>query len=117
MRVYPGIENILEKLTLSILLSKIEPQNFGKVVHMNENALRSLNLAWTLGSYSTSTFAYLKILNSGLPVEIFDMCCNKHGYDLKLISERFLMQFGCFLIIKKLYNDESTVQVFWLKTL
>lgn len=111
MRVYPGIENILEKLTLSILLSKIEPQNFGKVVHMNENALRSLNLAWTLGS-----FCLFEDLNSGLPVEIFDMCCNKHGYDLKLISERFLMQFGCFLIIKKLYNDESTVQVFWLKT-
>lgn len=62
-------------------------------------------------------FAYLKILNAGLPVEIFDMCCNIHGYYLKLISERFLMQFGCFLIIKKLYNDESTVQVFWLKTL
>lgn len=51
MRVYPGIENILEKLTLRILLSKIGPQNFGKVVHMNENALRYLNLAWTLGSF------------------------------------------------------------------
>lgn len=51
MRVYPGIENILKKLTLRILLSKIGPQNFGKVVHMNENALRSLNLAWTLGSF------------------------------------------------------------------
>lgn len=51
MRVYPGIENILEKLTLRILLSKIGPQNFGKVVHKNENALRSLNLAWTLGSF------------------------------------------------------------------
>lgn len=51
MRVYPGIENILEKLTLRILLSKIGPQNFGKVVHMNENALRSLNLAWTLGVF------------------------------------------------------------------
>lgn len=51
MRVYPGIENILEKLTLRILLSKIGPQNFGKVVHMNENALRSLNLAWILGSF------------------------------------------------------------------
>lgn len=44
IRVNPGIEGILEKLTLRILLSKIGPQNFSKVVYMNENALRSLNL-------------------------------------------------------------------------
>lgn len=44
MWVNPGIEDILGKLTLRILLSNIGPQNFGKEVYINEDALRFLNL-------------------------------------------------------------------------
>lgn len=90
MWVNPDIEDILGKLTLRILLSNIGPQNFGKEVYINEDALRFLNLE-PLDLFSTSTLAYLKILNSELPVDKFDICRNKHGYYLKLISEKILM--------------------------
>lgn len=100
MWVNPGIEDILGKLTLRILLSNIGPQNFGKEVYINEDALRFLNLE-PLDLFSTSTLAYLKILNSELPVDKFDICRNKHGYYLKLISEKILMWFDYYFFIIK----------------